>query len=64
MDAALTNKILPPEMKQTRTEKLREARLSLGLKRREVYAHDDDWPELRELAKRLRQARERRERNK
>lgn len=47
-----------------RTDKLRETRLALGLKRREVYAHDDDWPELRELAKRLRQARERRERNK
>lgn len=47
-----------------RTDKLRETRLALGLKRREVYAHDEDWPELRELAKRLRQARGRRERNK
>ena len=29
-----------------RVEKLRQEREALGLRRRELYAHDDDWPKL------------------
>ena len=36
-----------------RVDKLRKDRAALGLKRKEVYVHDDDWPELLKLAKRL-----------
>ena len=36
-----------------RVDKLRKGRAALGLKRKEVYVHDDDWPELLKLAKRL-----------
>ena len=36
-----------------RVDKLRKERTALGLKRKEVYVHDDDWPELLKLAKRL-----------
>ena len=36
-----------------RVAKLRADRDALGLKRKEVYVHDDDWPELLKLAKRL-----------
>lgn len=36
-----------------RVNKLRKDRAALGLKRKEVYVHDDDWPELLKLAKRL-----------
>jgi hypothetical protein len=31
----------------------------LGLKRRELYAHDNDWPKLQELAAKLQRKRER-----
>ena len=36
-----------------RVDKLRKERAALGLKRKELYVHDDDWPELLKLAKRL-----------
>jgi hypothetical protein len=36
-----------------RADDLRERRELLGLKRREVYAHDDDWPALRERAAKM-----------
>jgi len=36
-----------------RVKKLRHERESLGLRRRELYAHDDDWPKLQELAAKL-----------
>lgn len=36
-----------------RVDKLRKDRAALGRKRKEVYVHDDDWPELLKLAKRL-----------
>ena len=36
-----------------RVDKLRKDRAALGLKRKEVYVHDDDWHELLKLAKRL-----------
>ncbi len=42
-----------------RVEKLRQEREDLGLKRRELYAHDDDWPKLQDLAAKLQRKRER-----
>ena len=42
-----------------RVEKLRQAREELGLRRREFYAHDDDWPKLQEMAAKLQRRRER-----
>ena len=43
------------EVKTTaeRVDKLRKERAALGLKRKEVYVHDDDWPELLKHAQRL-----------
>ena len=41
-----------------RVEKLRQERAEMGLKRREVYAHDDDWPKIQELADKLKQKRQ------
>jgi len=42
-----------PKTTSERVDKLRQERAALGLKRKEVYVHDDDWPELLKLAKRL-----------
>lgn len=42
-----------------RVEALRKRRDELGLKRRELYAHDEDWPKLQELAAKLQRKRER-----
>ena len=42
-----------------RVEKLRQERQALGLRRRELYAHDDDWPKLQALAAKLQRKRER-----
>jgi len=36
-----------------RGRELRERRETLGLKRRELYAHDDDWAQIVQLAMRL-----------
>ena len=36
-----------------RVRALRATRAAQGLKRREVYAHPDDWPAIRALADRL-----------
>ncbi len=41
-----------------RVEKLRQERSKLGLKRRELYVHDDDWPKVQELAEKLQAKRE------
>jgi hypothetical protein len=41
-----------------RVEKLREGRQQAGIKRREVCAHDDDWPEIKALAVRRLRRRE------
>ena len=41
-----------------RVEKLRQEREALGLRRRELYAHDDDWPKVREVASKLLRERE------
>ena len=42
-----------------RVEKLRQKRADLCLKRRELYAHDDDWQKLQALAAKLQRKRER-----
>ncbi len=42
-----------PKTTSERVDKLRKDRAALGLKRKEVYVHDDDWPELLKMAKRL-----------
>lgn len=42
-----------PKTTSERVDKLRKERAAMGLKRKEVYVHDDDWPELLKLAKRL-----------
>lgn len=42
-----------------RVEKLRQEREDLGLRRRELYAHDDDWQKLQDLAAKLQRKRER-----
>ena len=44
---------LAPKTTSERVDKLRKDRAALGLKRKEVYVHDDDWPELLKMAKRL-----------
>lgn len=36
-----------------RVDALRADRKAKGLKRRELYVHDDDWPQLVKLAMRL-----------
>jgi hypothetical protein len=36
-----------------RVDKLRQTRAELGLKRKEVYVNDEDWPEVLKLARRL-----------
>jgi hypothetical protein len=44
-----------PKTSRERADKLRATRHLLGIYRREVYAHDDDWPEIKALAaKRMR----------
>ena len=50
---------LGPKKSSERVEKLRQEREALGLRRRELYAHDDDWPKLQELAAKLQRKRER-----
>lgn len=49
----------PAKTTNERVEKLRQEREALGLRRRELYAHDDDWPKLQELAAKLQRKRER-----
>ncbi|KFB66147.1 hypothetical protein [Candidatus Accumulibacter vicinus] len=51
--------VVEPKTTAERVEKLRQQRADLGLKRRELYAHDDDWPKLQELAAKLQRKRER-----
>ncbi|MGL4649002.1 MAG: hypothetical protein ACRC1H_06325 [Caldilineaceae bacterium] len=42
-----------------RVDKLRKERAALGLKRKEVYVHDEDWPQVLALAEKLQRKRER-----
>ena len=51
--------VVTPKTTSERVEKLRQEREALGLRRRELYAHDDDWPKLQELAAKLQRKRER-----
>jgi hypothetical protein len=48
---------LAPKTTTERVAKLRAARDALGLKRRELYAHDDDWPAIKALAEKLQRRR-------
>lgn len=41
-----------------RMARLRSRRLAAGLVRRDVWAHPDDWEAIRELERKLREARE------
>ena len=50
---------LAPKKSSERVDKMRQEREALGLRRRELYAHDDDWPKLQELAAKLQRKRER-----
>lgn len=43
----------PAKTAARRVEELRERRGELGLKRRDLYAHDDDWAQIVKLAKKL-----------
>jgi len=43
----------PAKTTSERVDKLRKVRDALGLKRREMYAHDDDWPQIVALATKL-----------
>ena len=47
-----------PEQQRAYTEQARERQRRAGLKRRELLAHDEDWPQIRRLAERLRKRRE------
>ena len=40
-----------------RVQKLRDEAAALGLKRKEVYAHDEDWPQIKALAEKLQRRR-------
>ena len=42
-----------PEQQRAYVEQARERQRRAGLKRRELLAHDDDWPQIRRLAERL-----------
>lgn len=42
-----------------RVDALRADRKAKGLKRRELYVHDDDWPQIVKLAMRLQMKRNR-----
>lgn len=42
-----------------RVEKLRQKREAIGIRRRELYAHEDDWPKLQELSAKLQRKRQR-----
>jgi hypothetical protein len=40
-----------PHPSLPRVTKLRDNRRAAGIKRRDLYAHDDDWPAIRDAAK-------------
>ena len=42
-----------PEQQRQYVAAQRERQRRAGLKRRELLAHDDDWPQIRRLAERL-----------
>ena len=44
---------LVPKTTSERVDKLRAARAILGLKRLELYAHQEDWPAIKAIAAKL-----------
>ena len=44
---------IAPKTGAERGAKLRNERKSIGLKRREVVANDDEWPQIKALAEKL-----------
>ena len=44
---------MPAKTSSKRVEALRDDRRAKGLKRRELYVHDDDWPQVAALAMKL-----------
>lgn len=56
---AWLDEVKKPLTTTQRVDKLRQEREALGLRRRELYAHEDDWPKLQELAAKLQRKRER-----
>jgi len=42
-----------PEQQRAYVEQARERQRRAGLKRRELLAHDEDWPKIRQLAEQL-----------
>ena len=51
--------MMPAKTTSERVEKMRQEREALGMRRRELYVHDDDWPRLQELAVKMKRKRER-----
>jgi hypothetical protein len=51
--------MIPAKTSGERVDKLRKERAASGLKRKEVYVHDDDWSQMLALAKKLQRKRER-----
>ena len=47
------SKGLAPKTVGERVDKLRKDAAALGLRRKEVYAHDEDWPAIKTLAEKL-----------
>ena len=50
---------LAPKTGADRLAAMRAARDALGLKRLELYAHPDDWPQIKALAEKLQRRRAR-----
>jgi len=44
---------LAPKTTSERVDKLRQTRADLGLKRKEVYVNNEDWPEVRRFVAKL-----------
>ena len=60
MGCVMCNCAVPETVKPTstpRVTKMRQARRKLGLKRRDLEAHPDDWPAIREFAAELQRRR-------
>ena len=57
-DCPTRDYVTVPKSVSERLYAFRAARESQGLKRRELYAHADDWPKIKALASRLTKLRE------
>ena len=56
-DCPTRDYVTVPKSVSERLYAFRAAREAQGLKRREVYAHDDDWPKVKALAEELKRSR-------